>query len=252
MDFLIFIGVLFLGLIPAAIAKDKGRNFYLWWAYGFFLFLIALVHSLLMKPTTAAYERQQISSGMVKCPHCAEFVKAEANVCRYCGNKIPAKKAVKNSQQPDTFIDTRSKEFRKSEKSDHQLSDGKIIVMVSVLLIVPITFCYLLFLVLFIGSGHISLRLAPGMISGYGLFSLWWLVLKFQAVEFTKIPIFIWTGLAIGVMMISLPIFGILQSLTSNNIIKALINMLMVFWLLGGPLVAMVTILLFMWRTRPQ
>ena len=38
-----------LALIPALIAKNKGRNFWLWMLYGFFLFLIALIHSLHLK-----------------------------------------------------------------------------------------------------------------------------------------------------------------------------------------------------------
>jgi hypothetical protein len=38
-----------LGLIPANIAKKKGRSFGLWWLYGFLLFIIALIHSLVMK-----------------------------------------------------------------------------------------------------------------------------------------------------------------------------------------------------------
>lgn len=41
-----------LGLIPAAIAKRKGRSFVLWWFYGATLIVIALPHALLLKPTT--------------------------------------------------------------------------------------------------------------------------------------------------------------------------------------------------------
>lgn len=37
-----------LGLIPAFIAKHKGRNFFLWWLYGWGFFILALPHSLLM------------------------------------------------------------------------------------------------------------------------------------------------------------------------------------------------------------
>lgn len=33
-----------MALIPAAIAKSKGRSFGLWWLYGFFLWLIAIIH----------------------------------------------------------------------------------------------------------------------------------------------------------------------------------------------------------------
>jgi hypothetical protein len=41
-----------LAFIPAKIAQGKGRSFGPWYVYGFFLFLIALIHSLVMKPKT--------------------------------------------------------------------------------------------------------------------------------------------------------------------------------------------------------
>jgi thiol:disulfide interchange protein len=47
---LIVIVSILLGLIPAAIARHKGRNFYDWWFFGAALFLIALPASLLIKP----------------------------------------------------------------------------------------------------------------------------------------------------------------------------------------------------------
>jgi hypothetical protein len=39
-----------LGLVPAAIARKKGRPFLAWWVYGTLLFIIALPHALLMSP----------------------------------------------------------------------------------------------------------------------------------------------------------------------------------------------------------
>ena len=33
-----------LGLIPAYIAKSKGRSFALWWIYGWMLFIVAIIH----------------------------------------------------------------------------------------------------------------------------------------------------------------------------------------------------------------
>jgi hypothetical protein len=77
-----------LGLIPAVIAKGKGRSFGLWWFYGAALFIVALPHSLLMKANVQAIERQQLSEGLQKCLHCAEFIKADAKVCRYCGRDV--------------------------------------------------------------------------------------------------------------------------------------------------------------------
>jgi RNA polymerase subunit RPABC4/transcription elongation factor Spt4 len=81
-----------LGLIPAALAKGKGRSFGLWWFYGAALFIIALPHSLLIKANTQALEREQIEGGMKKCPHCAELIKGEAKVCPYCSRDVAGRK----------------------------------------------------------------------------------------------------------------------------------------------------------------
>ncbi len=51
-----------LALIPAKIAGDKGRSFGLWWVYGFFLWLIALIHAAVIeKPPERYYEREPLT-----------------------------------------------------------------------------------------------------------------------------------------------------------------------------------------------
>ncbi len=83
-----FLVAILIGLIPAAIARNKGRSFVGFWIYGALLFIVALPHALIMKADTKAVEDQAIADGGKKCPHCAEIIKAEATVCRFCSREV--------------------------------------------------------------------------------------------------------------------------------------------------------------------
>ncbi len=63
-----------IGLIPAAVAHGKGKNFFLWWLYGAGFFIIALPHSIVMKDASTR-----------QCPRCAEDIRKDATACRFCG-----------------------------------------------------------------------------------------------------------------------------------------------------------------------
>ena len=84
----VFILPVLLGMIPAFIAKRKGRSFGLWWLYGAAIFIVALPHSLLIKTDTTALERRLSAQGMKKCPYCAESIEKDSVICRFCGRSL--------------------------------------------------------------------------------------------------------------------------------------------------------------------
>jgi|GEM_PF-1389544 len=83
----VMLGALALGILPAYLAYKKGRNFGWWWLYGAALFLAALPHALLLRPDVQVLSCRMAGQGLKKCPYCAEMIKAEAKVCRFCGRE---------------------------------------------------------------------------------------------------------------------------------------------------------------------
>jgi RNA polymerase subunit RPABC4/transcription elongation factor Spt4 len=76
----VFLTAIIIGLIPAFIAKAKGHSFLAWWLFGALLWIVALPWAIFLKPEHAAL-------GERKCPACAEWIKVEAKVCKYCGTQ---------------------------------------------------------------------------------------------------------------------------------------------------------------------
>jgi hypothetical protein len=85
---LAFIGSIFLGLIPAMIARRKGRSFLAFWLFGSIALIPALPFALAMeaneKELAERAERAATARGEIPCPACREFIRGDATICPHC------------------------------------------------------------------------------------------------------------------------------------------------------------------------
>jgi Uncharacterised protein family UPF0547 len=86
-----------LGAITAKVAADRGvpGSPFVWFLAGTFLPIVALPAAIVMKPDPKRAEEIALSSGSKKCPSCAEMVKSEAKICRFCQHTFVAPSAVR-------------------------------------------------------------------------------------------------------------------------------------------------------------
>jgi len=73
----VFVYAALLGIIPMVIAKNKGRDPFAWWLFGFLLFIVALPWILCLSDKTTHV-----------CHYCRETIKDGALVCRFCGKEL--------------------------------------------------------------------------------------------------------------------------------------------------------------------
>lgn len=85
---LVVVAYAILGTIATLIAnmaERKGRSWIVFFIFSLFFPLIALIIAAVIStdPATA-------TAGTKKCPKCAEYVKAEATLCKHCGSTLTA------------------------------------------------------------------------------------------------------------------------------------------------------------------
>lgn len=97
----IIVGWLVLSIVVAVAANARGRS-----AGGFFLLsllvspLIGLLAVVAMPAQESEWDRQRRLSATRPCPQCAELVKREAQICRYCGHALPPVAAIEQPLPP--------------------------------------------------------------------------------------------------------------------------------------------------------
>ena len=87
---IMLIGGFLLALIPANIAKNKGHRFGLWYVYGLFLFLIALIHAACLPDDrkTNVITKPQTESVVMFCPKCGNRFPEGKKYCDQCGTAL--------------------------------------------------------------------------------------------------------------------------------------------------------------------
>lgn len=91
------------GFICSMIAGAKGRGAGTFFVLGVLFGPLGVVLCAVVPRNDRAIEQDAVKSGdMKKCPHCAEVVKAEANICKHCRSSLAEEKKT-NSPARDLY-----------------------------------------------------------------------------------------------------------------------------------------------------
>jgi hypothetical protein len=89
---------LFCGILGGSVLSNRGGSGLGGFALGLLLGPIGIIIAAVWPVSQKTLEERALQVGeMMKCPHCAELVRPEANVCRYCGRDLTPADFVKQA-----------------------------------------------------------------------------------------------------------------------------------------------------------
>ena len=97
MEFFFFLWLIFCPIFCGIVAANKKRSVAGWVVAGFFLGIFAFIWVLLLPTVQPAASPSTTSTSLTStaqdtsmrpCPFCAEPIRKEAILCRYCGSRL--------------------------------------------------------------------------------------------------------------------------------------------------------------------
>lgn len=103
---IVFFYALLFGTVTALAAVSRYRHPFVWFFVGFVFGVFGLIAILVLGKDEEDDAYHVESSNMKKCPDCAERVKIDAKICRFCGHKFNDKppQSIQNTSVNDPEV----------------------------------------------------------------------------------------------------------------------------------------------------
>lgn len=128
-----------------------------------------------------------------------------------------------------------------------------VVALIEGVLLTPTMFLYavgMIFAVFYATLGE-TIFLFIGIVFGYALFSLWWLVVKFRNITFSQVPYYIWPGFLLGIIIAIWYAYGSATAPHPDNKDFSY-AMKIAFISGGGPLIILFTNLLIIFLRKKE